>query len=245
MIEFLNFGVRYGELLVLKDVDLSVPKNEVLAILGASGSGKSTLLRSIAGFERRYTGQILVEGIALSEYLISNRPAVVFQRFSNFPWLRVKENVMVPIKYGHATDTAERQVDELIREMGLENSEEKFMRELSGGMQQRVAVARALMQGSDVLLMDEPFGALDVKNRTAIQSLLKAALIRRPRTVVFVTHDVEEALFVSDRVVLISNSGIDTAGSITGFRHDMDHRVKYSNPFVEKRMTLEVLLKRT
>lgn len=246
MIEFRTFGVQYGEQVVLSNVNLTVRKNEVVAILGASGSGKSTVLRSIAGFQIQFKGEILVNGTELQTYLRSSRPAVVFQRFSNFPWLRVKENIMVPFDYGLASQiTDERQIDVLIKEMGLQGTEQKFPRELSGGMQQRVAVARALTQGSEVLLMDEPFGSLDVKNRTILQSLMKEALSKRPRTLIFVTHDVEEALFVSDRVVMIENGTIAKDFDVQGFRQDMDHSVKYASPFVEERRRLEALLKRT
>jgi len=186
----------------LRGVDLTLPDGEFVSLIGASGCGKSTLLRIVAGFERATSGRVVVRGRAVS------RPGpergVVFQDYGLFPWLTVAANVAYgPRQRGAPKAEVAATVDRFVRMVGLDHFRDRYPHELSGGMQQRVAIARVLANDPAVLLMDEPFGALDSLTRQTLQEeLIKVWLELRP-TVMLVTHSVEEAVFLSDRVVVM------------------------------------------
>jgi len=186
----------------LRDVSLTLPDGEFVSLIGASGCGKSTLLRIVAGFERATAGRVMVSGQPVS------RPGpdrgVVFQDYGLFPWLTVAANVAYgPRQRGATKAEVEATVDRFVRMVGLDHFRDRYPNELSGGMQQRVAIARVLANDPAVLLMDEPFGALDSLTRQTLQEeLIKVWLELRP-TVMLVTHSVEEAVFLSDRVVVM------------------------------------------
>ena len=199
----------------LTDINLDICANEFVTIVGASGCGKSTLLRSIGGLDDLSSGEIRVDAQLITEPG-ANR-AMVFQNYSLYPWLTVRENIQFSqgLKSNresnresnrdstHSTEASER-VDALIDLTGLRLVEHAYPNQLSGGMQQRVAIARALMSKPDILLMDEPFGALDVQTREVMHDLIRHIFSQEKPTIVFVTHDVEEAIYLGERVVLMA-----------------------------------------
>jgi len=191
------FGHGADAVHALDRVSLDVRRGEFLCLLGASGCGKSTILNLIAGLERPTTGAV---------ELPAGRATLVFQDAALFPWLTVEQNVAFPLEM-HGTPKAERRerVAELLRLVNLETFRKKRPHELSGGMRQRVALARALAHGADVLLMDEPFGALDAMMRDTLHEELERLWLESGRTVVFVTHNVREAVRLGDRVVVLSS----------------------------------------
>ena len=193
-----NFpGVRGGPpTQALEKTDLTVDDNDFITILGPSGCGKSTLLRIVAGLEQPSTGRVLLDGAPVS------RPGpdrgMVFQSYTLFPWLTVREN----IRFG-ALATPEI-VDALIGKVGLRGFENHYPKMLSGGMQQRTALARALANDPKILLLDEPFGALDNQTRALMQELLLGIWEADRKTVLFVTHDIDEAIFMANRIAVMS-----------------------------------------
>ncbi|HEY5996236.1 MAG TPA: ABC transporter ATP-binding protein [Candidatus Deferrimicrobiaceae bacterium] len=194
---------------VLRGIDLSIPEGEFVALLGPSGSGKTTLLRLLAGLERPTEGRILRKGRETGEPGIDR--GVVFQDYSLFPWMRVSDNLTLAIRKAFPSLSRAEQrtlADEYLEMVGLAGAGSKYPYQLSGGMQQRGAIARALAIGSPVLLMDEPFGALDPLNRLRLQELLaEVRTAAQPRkTILFVTHDVDEAIFLGDRIVVLGAS---------------------------------------
>ncbi len=194
-------------LTVLDKVSLSIGENEFISLVGASGCGKSTLLSIIAGLQTRDDGDLKVDGNDITGPGADR--GVVFQSYTLLPWLTAKKNVEFALEAtGHAkADIGDMAMNQL-KLVGLEKFAERFPAQLSGGMKQRVAIARALSYKPKMLLMDEPFGALDALTRVQMQELLTDVWEREKLTVIFVTHDVEEAVFLSDRIfVMASNPG--------------------------------------
>lgn len=188
----------------LKDINLDIREGEFICILGASGCGKSTLLSLLAGLNRVKSGEIFVDGKKLKGP--GTDRAVVFQQYSLFPWLTVKGNVLFGIKQsGRKIGKKERErlAMEQIENVGLSGAVNRYPSQLSGGMQQRVAVARALALESDILLMDEPFGAIDPRLRLELQELVSRLCTQNHKTVVFITHDIDEAILLADRIVVM------------------------------------------
>ena len=206
-IEFSRTGKvfqRGGEdFVTLQDVDLLVADREFVAIVGPSGCGKTTCLRMAAGFEFPSQGRVTVAG----QQVQAPGPdrAVVFQQFALFPWKTVSENIELGLRNKRVA-RSERQdlVARAIGLMNLQGCEGAFPHQLSGGMQQRVAIARAYVLEPEVLLMDEPFGALDAQTRVVMQEELVRLARRNPRTVLFITHGVEEAVYLADRVAIMT-----------------------------------------
>ena len=185
------------------DVDLEIAPGEFTALLGPSGCGKSTLLNVIGGMVRPTRGEVRIDGVAVKEP--NATCGVVFQQHSLFPWMTALDNVAFgPRMLGHASPNAVAR--ELLALVGLEKFAGAYPAQLSGGMQQRVGIARALATRPPVLLMDEPFGALDAQTRSIMQEELLKIWWEFKTTVVFVTHDVDEAVYLSDRVLAMSNS---------------------------------------
>lgn len=191
----------YGEVAVLDGVDLTATPGEVLGVLGPSGCGKSTLLRLLAGFEPPDAGTVTVGG----EPVTGPAPdrGMVAQAGTLFPWLTLRENVGWGPRATGMPDV-DAVVDDLLLTTGLDGFADALPRELSGGMQQRGAIAQVLATRPPVLLLDEPFGALDAQTRLVMQEWLRGLLADRPTTVVLVTHDVDEALLLADRLLLLS-----------------------------------------
>jgi ABC-type nitrate/sulfonate/bicarbonate transport system ATPase subunit len=189
--------------LALQDIDLTVAKHEFVAILGPSGCGKSTLLNMVAGFDRPTRGSVKVEDEEIVDP--SPRRCVVFQEPALFPWLTVMDNVVFGPKNRRQPAAEYRpRAAQIIEQVGLRGFEASYPAELSGGMRQRVGIARVLIMEPKVLLMDEPFGSLDAQTRTLMQELLLALWERHHQTVLFITHDIEEALLLADRVCVMT-----------------------------------------
>lgn len=209
-IECKNVWKYFGETTALTDVNLGIADNEFITLVGASGCGKSTLLRTLAGLETHSKGEVLVDGQAITGP--GQDRAMVFQHYSLYPWLRVSENIRFCRQLSAHTqdrssadvEAASGRADALLRLMGLTASAKAYPNELSGGMQQRVAIARALMGKPQILLMDEPFGALDAQTREVMHDLILHVHRLERTTIVFVTHDVEEAIYLGHRVVLMA-----------------------------------------
>jgi len=191
--------------LALGDLSLSIAEGEFVAILGPSGCGKSTLLYVVGGFVPPSSGKVLVNGKAVTGPGPDRGP--VFQEFALFPWKTVLGNVMYGLReQGVPKRQAESKARSLISLVHLGGYEDFYPKQLSGGMKQRVAIARTLAYGPKILLMDEPFGALDAHTRTGLQRELLEIWERDRKTVLFVTHSVEEAVFLADRVVVLTRS---------------------------------------
>ncbi len=191
------------DFVALKGVNLEVGDREFVAIVGPSGCGKTTCMRMAAGLEHPTGGNVMVDSEVVS------RPgpdrAVVFQQFALFPWKTVWDNIEFGLhSLGIAAPERKKRIEHYIELMGLKGYEKAFPHQLSGGMQQRVAIARAYVLDPKVLLMDEPFGALDAQTRVVMQEELVRLARQHPRTVLFITHAVEEAVYLADRVVVMS-----------------------------------------
>lgn len=195
-----TFMLRSGQALkALDNIDLELEENSVGVLLGPSGCGKSTLLRIVAGLENQEQGEISVAGKSIRGPGVDR--GMVFQNYSSFPWLTVEENVAFGLKARRETLTLrEGVVDHFIQAVKLGGFEKAFPHQLSGGMQQRVAIARSLVGSPAILLMDEPFGALDPETRWQMQSLLLEIVKKERTTVLMVSHDIEEALYLGDVV---------------------------------------------
>jgi NitT/TauT family transport system ATP-binding protein len=189
--------------LALDKVDLTIEPGEFVALLGPSGCGKSTLLNLVAGFEKTSSGSLTVHGKPVDKP--GPDRGVVFQEAALFPWLSVWENVIFgPKTQGVPVKDYEARANEMLRIVGLADFKQHLPVQLSGGMRQRVGIARILTMGSQVLLMDEPFGALDAQTRLSMQELLLSVWQQLKPTIVFVTHDIDEALFLADTVYVMS-----------------------------------------
>jgi len=190
--------------LALDGVSFTVRHNEFCALLGHSGCGKTTLLNLIAGFERPSAGRITLEGVPVGRP--GRERAVVFQDYALFPWLTVAGNITFGLETQGGLSAAQRQriAAEHIRLVGLEGFESRYPHQLSGGMRQRVAIARALATDPQLLLLDEPFAALDAQNRHQMQDELARIWSQETKTMVLVTHSIEEAIKLADRIIVLS-----------------------------------------
>lgn len=201
-----SFNVRAKKVSVLTDVNLSVQEGEFLCILGRSGGGKSTLLRILAGFEKQDSGTIKVDGTKKTEPNLDI--VMVFQDFNQiFPWKTVKGNIihaLLATKRATTRTEASTRAHEIIQKVDLNGYEDYYPHQLSGGMCQRVAVARALVLEPRIILMDEPFAALDVSTRRSLQILTKRICKAKKLTTIFVTHNIDEAVELADRIVILS-----------------------------------------
>ncbi len=198
----ISFKIDGGAVDVLHDIDLNVDKNEFICIVGASGCGKSTLLRIIGGLERGYTGDVLFKGEPVVKPGIDR--GIVFQEARLFPWLTVEKNIAFGLPDNTDPKVLREQVDAHLALVGLEKFANAYPHQLSGGMQQRASIARALVNRPDVLLLDEPFGALDAFTRITMQQEILKIWEQEKTTMILVTHDIDEAVFLADRVVLMS-----------------------------------------
>jgi len=200
---------------VVKDVNLTFDKGEFISLLGPSGCGKTTILRMIAGFEKPTSGSILVEGKDISPLPPNQRKiGMVFQAYALFPNMNVEDNVGFGLKIaGVGTDERRARVEEMLKLIGLPALGKRFPFELSGGQQQRVALARALAPKPRMLLLDEPLSALDAKIRVSLRQEIRAIQRDLGVTTIFVTHDQEEALSISDRIVVLSAGNVEQFGA--------------------------------
>jgi NitT/TauT family transport system ATP-binding protein len=202
--KFFSNSQNESEFLAIDDVSFEVCESELMVLLGPSGCGKTTLLRIAGGLEQTTKGRVLLNG---KEVKLPGRDrGMVFQHYSSFPWLTVMENVKFGLKY--RTDIRKSEWDSIagkfIELVGLKGFEKSYISQLSGGMQQRLAIARTLAADPIILLMDEPFGALDTQNREFLQRQLLETQSIAQKTILFVTHDVEEAIFLADRLIILT-----------------------------------------
>jgi len=203
MISIQGISKHFGEFQALQSVDIQIEKGEFVVLLGASGCGKSTLLNLIAGFEQPTAGRIDVNGRQVVN--VDPHCGMVFQQYALFPWLTVEENVAFGLKMkgiakAERLDTAHRYIEMV----GLKGFERKFPGALSGGMRQRVSIARVLANDPDVILLDEPFAALDAMTRQVLQDELLQIYEKSRKTIVFITHSIDEALLLSSRMLIMS-----------------------------------------
>jgi len=226
----------------LKPVSLEVDDNDFITVLGPSGCGKSTLLRLVAGLETPTTGEILLDGAPIHGPGADR--GVVFQSYTLFPWLTVRENICFGLREKNMAVAQQREIsDRFIAQVGLRGFENHYPKQLSGGMQQRVAIARALANDPKILLLDEPFGALDNQTRVLMQELLLGIWEQAQKTVLFVTHDIDEAIFMASRVVVFSaRPGRIKADVAAEFPHPRHYTVKTSPEFMtlKARLTEEI-----
>lgn len=200
-----QFGANGGAHTVFDQVSLDVHRREFICIIGASGCGKSTLIRIAAGLEEASGGEILLDGKPVSGP--GSERGMVFQGYTLFPWLTVTRNVMFGLQMrGRSADSAESEARQWLEMVGLAKFEHAYPHELSGGMKQRVAIARALANEPRILLMDEPFGALDALTRCKMQSYLLQIWKKVDVTILFITHDLDEACYLADRIVVMGTN---------------------------------------
>ncbi|GAB0120239.1 ABC transporter ATP-binding protein [Acidisoma sp. 7E03] len=185
--------------------NLVVPRGQFVVFLGPSGCGKTTLMRMVGGLDAPSTGAIWLEGSQVGPP--DERRGMVFQSYSSFPWLTVRQNVAFGMRYRRDLSSKAKaaRAQHYLELVGLADFAEAYPSRISGGMRQRVAIARTLAAGSEVLLMDEPFGALDAQRREQLQIELRRIQSEEMKTILFVTHDVEEAIFLADRIIVFSN----------------------------------------
>ena len=208
-----------AERTVLRDIDLDIRAGEIVAILGPSGGGKSTLLRLVSGLDRADGGRVEIDGTPVAE--VDQRSAVAFQEPRLLPWRTVERNVRLGLPRGTDRSAGQARVAELLRLVQLDAAASLRPRQISGGMAQRASLARALARNPGVLLLDEPFGALDALTRLTMQDLLLEVHAVEPATILLVTHDVDEALVLADRIVLLGETP-DAPGAGSTIRTILD-----------------------
>ena len=224
------------------DISLNVKRDDFVAIVGPSGCGKTTILKLIAGLERPTGGQLVFEDKKIIS--ASQERGIVFQHFSSFPWLSVSENIAFGLRLKNFSEQKVKTiVSHYLKITDLEKFKNTFPANISGGMQQRVAIARTLANDPKILLMDEPFGSLDMQTRSRMQEFLATLWEQNHKTVVFVTHDIEEAIFLADKVILLAQrpAKIKKEYNIK-FERPRLHELKFSEEFFNlKRVILKDL----
>ena len=201
-----SFEGKNKNLSVLKDINLTINDGELICLLGPSGCGKTTLLRLIAGLEHPSSGEIIANGEVVKKP--SGDRAVIFQQYSLFPWLTVLQNVTFGLEMTNKGTKEENiaAAERYLESVGLIDFKDSYPHELSGGMKQRVAIIRSLLNHSPILLMDEPFSAVDMQTRHKLQEQLIGVWKRFKNTIVFVTHDVDEAVYLADKIVILDKN---------------------------------------
>lgn len=203
MISVQGIAKHYGDFKALERVDLEIEKGEFVVLLGASGCGKSTLLNLVTGFDKPTAGRIVVNGREVNK--VDPHCGMVFQQYALFPWLTVIDNVAFGLKMKGIAKAERLQVARRFIEMvGLKGFEDKYPNALSGGMRQRVSIARVLANDPDVILLDEPFAALDAMTRQVLQDELLQIYEKSKKTIIFITHSIDEALLLSTRMLIMS-----------------------------------------
>src|SRR6478672_1830994 len=211
----IGISKRFGKTSVLENINFDVAEGEVLVLLGASGSGKTTILRIIAGLEQPLKGRVILHGKDVTDLPARERGVgVIFQSYALFPKMNVEKNIGYGLRIRKRRRKEIREtVDELVKLVQLEEHRKKYPSQLSGGQQQRVAIARTLAYKPEVLLFDEPFGALDTKTRSHLRREIRALLKKVKVPAIFITHDQEEALELGDRVAVINEGHIEQIGT--------------------------------
>ncbi|WP_426164163.1 ABC transporter ATP-binding protein [Pseudoduganella sp. R-31] len=197
------FKTDNREVVALRDINLQIPQGQFVCLLGPSGCGKSTLLNAIAGFSLPSSGEITADG----QLITGPGPerGMVFQEYALFPWMTVEKNIAFGLEVkGMAQAQIKQRVDQLLQMLSLSDFRNRYPKDLSGGMRQRVAIARVLALDSPIMLMDEPFGALDALTRRNLQDELLRIWSELKKTIIFVTHSIEEAIYLADRIVVMT-----------------------------------------
>jgi NitT/TauT family transport system ATP-binding protein len=238
-----RFGSGRAAVQALQPIDLAIGAGEFIAIVGPSGCGKSTLLNIVAGFESPTSGRALIDGVAITEP--GPDRGVVFQQGALFTWMSVLDNVAFgPRALGRSMTEARSTAQRYIELVGLSGFVHHFPYQLSGGMQQRVGIARALANEPDVLLMDEPFAALDQQTRELLQEEIRAIWRQTGKTILWITHSIEEALFIATHVVVMTaRPGRIKAAFASDFSRDNDPLVTTTAAFSEAKRTIVALLR--
>ncbi len=244
MLELNNLSVSYGEdqhlYEIIRDISLRAMQGEFVALVGPSGSGKSTLLKCIAGLLPPSGGTITLNGKNITGP--DKNRGMVFQNFSLFSWLSVRQNMAFGPLLRHV-EMGER-IEEMLRVMDLTECADLFPSKLSGGMQQRIAIARTLLNDPDVLLMDEPFGSLDELTRSRMQELLINVWEKQKKTVLFVTHSIKEAAFLADTIYVLSDRPMQIKESFSvPFARPRQHELKRDQAFFAFQMRVQGTLK--
>ena len=229
-----------GDVQAMKDVNINVMENEFVSIVGPSGCGKSTLLRMIGGLDTATSGKIVIQ----DRDIIGADRGMVFQSYTLFPWMTVGDNIKFGLKLRKMpADQQEEILNKYLKIIKLEKFRDSYPRELSGGMKQRVAIARALANSPEVLLMDEPFSALDPQTKADMQLLMRQIWQEEKPTVIFVTHDIEEAVFLSSKIyVLTQRPGTVKAEVPVLLPYDRDLSLKDTDEFIELRRKVNQLI---
>jgi NitT/TauT family transport system ATP-binding protein len=198
-----KFNTRNGEVVALNGVSLDIKENEFVCVVGPSGCGKSTILNIVSGLLEPTSGTVICNGRPIKG--TSSERGVVFQQYALFPWLTVRKNIEFGLKLQKKSKKEIREItDKYLKIVDLQDFADSYPKELSGGMKQRVAIARAYAVNPEILLMDEPFGALDAQTRTQLQSELLLTWEQEKKTCMFITHDIDEAIILAQRVVIMS-----------------------------------------
>ncbi|MFP7734833.1 ABC transporter ATP-binding protein [Priestia aryabhattai] len=227
-----SFTYKNGDEPILKSLNLDVKEGEFVSIVGASGSGKSTLFRLITGLEQQSEGDIVINGHSYEKRL--GKVGYMPQQDLLLPWRTILDNAALPLELHNVSKaSAHRQVSQLLEEFGLKGYENRFPSDLSGGMKQRVSFLRTVLSGSNVLLLDEPFSALDAITRLSMQEWLLEQWQKRKHTILFITHDVNEALFLSDRIFIFSEKPVS---------HLEEIQVPLSRPRMQKDLNQQRVL---
>ena len=250
LLEVDRLHVRYGDspdAAAIEDVTFAVAAGELLSIVGPSGSGKTTLLRCIGGLLAPTAGRVLLDGAPVTD--VPDSLAIVFQEYgrSLFPWMRVEENVELPLRsLGLDAEDRRDRIGSALAEVGLADAARRYPWQLSGGMQQRVAIARAIAYRPRILLMDEPFGSVDAQARADLQDMLLEIWRTHGTTVLFVTHDIDESVYLSGRVIVLSRPPATVAADvpITLPRPRDQIETRASPGFVERRAEVARLIHR-
>lgn len=236
------FRDKTNTVTALSNTDFTVQGNEFITILGPSGCGKSTILKVIAGLEEPSSGRVLLDGLEIKGP--GKDRGMVFQSYTLFPWLTVKENIEFGLDVAGRPKTERHDLaNHYLEKIGLKGFEKAFPNQLSGGMKQRVAIARALANDPQVLLMDEPFGALDAQTRAVMQELLVDVWEETHKTILFVTHDVDEAIFLGDTIyVMTARPGRIKARIEVPIERPRSYEIKLSDIFIDlKKDVLELI----
>jgi NitT/TauT family transport system ATP-binding protein len=237
-----HFETKTGTLVVLKDINMSIEQGEFICAVGASGSGKSTLLRQIAGLDRPTTGEVKVDGKPVTAP--GPDRGMVFQHYTLYPWMTVQANTEFGLKLqGVPKKERREQASYYLSVVGLSNFAKGLPKELSGGMKQRVAIARALASEPKMLLMDEPFGALDIHTKESMHEFMLDLWQRTGITIFMITHDVEEAVFLSNRIYALGSRPGTVRKVMTVNLPDRSHVVKRHSIFHDYRDELMDLLR--
>lgn len=235
-LELKNVSRTFAGKTAIQNFTMSVKPGEIIGILGTSGCGKSTLLRAISGLDKDYNGEIIIDGNQSKD--VQEKTGFIFQEPRLFPWITVLENVTFGLKV--KKEEKVRIGKKYLESVGLSGSENLYPRELSGGMAQRVAIARALVTSPDILLLDEPFSALDAFTKMQLQDLLLEVWKEHKTTIVLVTHDIDEATFLCDRIIILRGKPGEITKELT--IHEQRPRSRGSNILADyKQEVLESL----